>query len=188
MSQALAPLTLEAFLEWERRQSLRHEFDGVQPVAMTGGSVEHGQIGTNIVLELGGRLRGSKCRIFSSDMKILVKGRIRYPDAVVTCSETPRGADVLVLPIVVFEILSKSTASVDRIVKNDEYGATPSIQHYVMLEQGRIGATVFSRDGQGWTGRVLTSDATLDLPAIDVSVALATLYTGITFDRDGDEE
>ena len=186
MSHALAPLTLDAFLEWERSQELRHEFDGVQPIAMTGGSVEHGQIGTNIVLELGGRLRGSPCRIFSNDMKILVKGRIRYPDVVVTCTATPRGGDVLVAPVVVFEILSKSTASVDRIVKNDEYRATPSIQHYVMLEQTRIGATMFSRDPEGWTGRVLTADATLDLPAIGVSVKLAALYGGIIFDQDGD--
>jgi Uma2 family endonuclease len=106
---------------------------------------------------------------------------------VVTCTAVPRGADVLVAPIVVFEILSKSTASVDRIVKNDEYGATPSIQHYVMLEQSRIGATVFSRDAEGWTGRVLTADATLDLPAIGMSVALAAFYAGVVFDRDNEE-
>ena len=34
------PMTLEAFLAWEERQELRYEFDGFQPVAMTGGTFD----------------------------------------------------------------------------------------------------------------------------------------------------
>jgi len=33
-------MTLAEFLEWEERQPLRYEFDGVGPVAMTGGDGE----------------------------------------------------------------------------------------------------------------------------------------------------
>ena len=45
MSAALKPLTLAEFLAWERAQPERYEFDGVQPVAMTGGSRAHSRIG-----------------------------------------------------------------------------------------------------------------------------------------------
>ena len=38
MSASLKPLTLDEFLDWERSQELRYEFDGIQPIAMTGGS------------------------------------------------------------------------------------------------------------------------------------------------------
>jgi hypothetical protein len=38
MSASLKPLTLDEFLDWERAQPERYEFDGIQPVAMTGGS------------------------------------------------------------------------------------------------------------------------------------------------------
>jgi hypothetical protein len=31
-----APMSLDALLAWEARQALRWEFDGFQPVAMTG--------------------------------------------------------------------------------------------------------------------------------------------------------
>jgi hypothetical protein len=48
--------------------------------------------------------------------------------------------------------LSPSTASVDRIVKNQEYRDTPSILRYVMLEQAQMAATVFSRQGDDWAG------------------------------------
>lgn len=44
-------MSVEEFLTWERREELRYEFDGVQPVAMTGGTVAHSVIATNIVPE-----------------------------------------------------------------------------------------------------------------------------------------
>jgi len=37
MSASLKPLTVDEFLDWERAQQLRYEFDGIQPVAMTSG-------------------------------------------------------------------------------------------------------------------------------------------------------
>jgi hypothetical protein len=33
------PITLAEFLAWEERQPARYEFDGFEPVAMTGGTV-----------------------------------------------------------------------------------------------------------------------------------------------------
>lgn len=179
MSQALAPLTLEAFLEWERRQELRYEFDGMRAVAMTGGTVAHAAIGTNIVLALAPRLRGSGCRIFNGDVKILTTGRVRYPDAVVTCTRPQFDSDIVADPVVVFEVLSPSTASIDRIVKNEEYRATASIQHYVMLEPGRMAATMFSRDGTDWIGRVIIGHAMVELPALRLAIPLADFYSDV---------
>ena len=46
MSVALQKgMTLAEFLDWEERQELRYEFDGFQPVAMTGGTLRHEAIG-----------------------------------------------------------------------------------------------------------------------------------------------
>ena len=149
MSNALhRPATVEEFLAWERRQDLRYEFDGFRPVAMNGGSIEHSVIATNLVEALRQQLRGTPWRAFRGDLKILVAGRVRYPDAVVTCTPAPRGTDIIPEPVVVFEVLSSSTASTDRIAKNEECRATPSIQRYVMLEQTRQAAAAIA----AWRG------------------------------------
>ncbi len=42
------PTSLTEFLEWEDRQELRYEFDGVGPVAMTGGTYGHSGIQGNL--------------------------------------------------------------------------------------------------------------------------------------------
>jgi Uma2 family endonuclease len=172
-------MTIDEFLAWERRQELRYEFNGFAPVAMTGGSIAHSIIGTNLVRDLEDRLRGKPCRAFRGDLKIIVADRVRYPDALVTCAPVAQQSDIVPEPVVVFEIISPSTAATDRITKNNEYRATPSIQRYVMLEQTRMAATVFTREGDDWVGRLASGEAVVAMPEIGIELPLAALYAGV---------
>jgi len=173
------PMTLEQFLAWEDRQELRYEFDGFQPIAMNGGTAAHSAIQGNIVFSLTSRLRGKPCRPHGSHLKILVAGRIRYPDAFVVCTPVPNGAKVVADPVVVFEVLSESSAREDLFAKNAEYRATPSIQRYIILEQTQAAAVVFSRKGEDWVSEVVTDEGVLRMPEIGIEVPLAELYTDI---------
>ncbi len=184
------PMALAEFLEWEERQPLRYEFDGVGPVAMTGGTAGHADIQANLAAALRTRLRGNPCRFYGSDLKFQVaEGHVRYPDGMVVCSPVDRTATVVYDPVVVFEVLSPSTAGNDRIVKAREYQATPSVQRYVMLEQDAVGATVYARCGEAWTHEILVADSILALPEIGVSLPLTELYEGLVFEaeQDGDQ-
>jgi Uma2 family endonuclease len=171
-------MSVEAFLDWERRQELRYEFDGAQAVAMTGGTLNHSAIATNVASSLGRRLQ-RPCRVFRGDVKLLVAGSVRYPDAAVTCSPVDGQSDVLPDPVVVFEVLSASTASIDRVTKNQEYRATASIQRYIMLEQTRIAATIFARVNDDWIGTVISGEAVLAMPEIGVELPLSELYVDL---------
>ena len=171
-------MTVDEFLVWERRQESRYEFDGLKPVAMTGGTLSHALIADNAVDAIRRGLP-SPCRVFRGDVKVLVAGKVRYPDVAVTCSRIDGQSDVLPDPVLVMEVLSSGTAATDRITKNAEYAATASIQRYVMLEQVRIGATVFARHGANWVGTVLLDDAVLAMPEVGLELRLADLYGGI---------
>ena len=150
---------------------------------MTGGTSEHSAIQRNLITALTNRLRGQQCQPHGSELKIAVAGSIRYPDAFVVCSTVPRGTTVVTDPVVVFEVLSPSTSTTDRIVKNQEYRDTPSIRRYVMLEQDRQAATVFARAGDDWVGHVVSGDAVLVMPEIGIELPLAELYEGVSFPR-----
>ena len=175
------PMSLDAFLDWEERQELRYECDGFQPVARTGGTSEHAAIQRNLITALTIRLRGKPCQAYGSELKIAVAGSIRYLDAFVVCSPIPRGSTVVTDPVVPFEVLSTSTSTTDRIVKNQEYRDTPSIQRYVMLEQDQQAATVFARQADDWVGHVVAGDVALGMPEIGVELPLAELYEGVSF-------
>ena len=176
-------MTLEDFLIWEAEQPERYEFDGFQPVAMNGGTVAHAAIGVNLAIELGTRLRGKQCRAYGAGLKIIVAGRVRYLDAFVACSPVVNDATWLTEPVVVFEVLSRSTALVDQTTKNAEYRATPSIQRYVMLSQESVSANVYERRGNQWIGTLVTApDAVLAMPELGIELPLAALYDGLSFD------
>ncbi len=175
-------MTLEQFLAWEERQELRYEFDGFQPVAMTGGTAAHSAIQINLLTVLRGRLRGGPCRPFGSGLKILVAGRIRYPDAFVVCTPVPPRSTVVSEPVAIFEILSESTANTDLIAKNAEYRATSSVQYYVILQQASAALMAYARKGEDWVSDVVTGDAAvLRLPGIGAESPLAEMYADIEF-------
>jgi Uma2 family endonuclease len=178
------PITLEQFLAWEDRQELRYEFDGFQPIAMTGGTAAHAAIQVNLLGALNTRLRGKPCRPFGSELKIEVAGRIRYPDAFVICTAVPNNAKVVSEPVVVFEILTESTAREDFFAENAEYRATPSIQRYLILHQTQAAAVVSARTGEDWISEVVTDKGVLRMPEIGIEVPLAELYADIDLTTD----
>ena len=174
MSASLNPLTLDEFLDWERSQEQRYEFDGIQPVAMTGGSRPHSRIGTRLLVALAGRMT-PPCEVFGPDLKVITTGRIRYPDVSVVCDSPDDDSD-LIKPALVCEVASPSTALTDRRVKALEYAAVPSILVYMVLEQDRPEVTVRRRSAS-WEAEVVAGrEATIALPEFGISIPMSAIY------------
>ena len=176
---SLAPMTAEEFLAWEAKQELKWEFDGFQPVAMTGGTRAHSVVQRNLLSTLDARLDGRPCQAYGSDLKVQTGPSYRYPDVSVSCTPFPDDATIIAEPVVVFEVLSASTAGDDRTIKAAEYKSLQSVQRYVMLEQDRVFATVIARTETGWDHSLVGPDGTLAMPEIGVEVPLAALYRGL---------
>jgi Uma2 family endonuclease len=140
-------MTLAEFLAWEERQEPRY---GFAPVAMTGGTIAHDRITFNLQKALDARLARKSRQPFGPNIKIVVDGRARYPDAFVVCQPVLPTATIAENPVVVFKVVSEGSSSTDLIDKNREYRATPSILRYVILHQTRVAAVVFARRGQDW--------------------------------------
>ncbi len=173
------PMTPDEFLAWEADQEMKWEFDGFQPVAMTGGTKAHAVVQTNILLALGSRLRGTRCQTYGSDLKIQTGPGYRYPDASVSCTPFSDSDIAVAEPVVIFEVLSTSTSGYDRTVKLAEYQALLSVQRVVMLEQDRVFATVITRTDTGWNHALIGPDGMLTMPEIGVEIPMAELYDGL---------
>ncbi len=175
-------MTREQFFPWAQAQDARYEFDGVRPVAMTGGTMSHSQIIGNIHFALRARLGGTRYQPVGPDAGVAtVGGAVRYPDAVITCAKVPGEAYMVPEPSVIFEVLSKTSGYTDRIVKVREYQAVPSILRYVIVERTSIGLTVMVRlDGaQPWTSFTLTADDVLQIPEAGIEVPVTEFYEGV---------
>ena len=175
-------MTRDQFLDWAEAQEARHEFDGFEPVAMTGGTLNHNDIAFNLHRALHGRLQGTECRPRGLDAGVATIGdTVRYPDGVVTCSPAQGVSRLVPAPVVVFEVISPTSGHMDRLVKVREYAAVASIRRYVIVESASVGLVVHERRdaGQQWTVTTLMAGDLLPLPDIGIEVPVAELYEGV---------
>lgn len=175
-------MTRDEFLLWLEAQDGRHEFDGVQPVAMVNNTRTHGRISQNLFFALRSRLGQGPCEVLGPDAGVATIGSaVRFPDALVTCTPGPGTDRIIPGAVVVFEIVSSTSGYTDRIVKLREYAAAPSIRRYVILESAQAGLTLYERADPGapWTATGLLAEDTLDLPEIGVAIPVAELYEGV---------
>ena len=104
------------------------------------------------------------------------------------CTPVLPRAQLVTDPVVIFEILSGSTASSDLVVRNAEYRETPSVGRYVILQQTSAAAIVFSHRGGEWaTDIVAGTDAVLSLPEIGIELPLNEIYADIVFPTEADD-
>jgi Uma2 family endonuclease len=176
-------MSLDEFLDWEREQAERHEFDGLAVIAMPGASAGHVRIAGNIAFALKQALRGTGCEAFGSDMKVIANGNVRYPDVSVTCRPIGDDEDRILEPIVVIELVSPSTEQIDRGRKKFDYFATPSVRQYAIVEQDERRIDLYTRaEAGGWINEVISGDAGLKLSSIAVELTLDTIYEDTKLD------
>ena len=173
------PLTPDEFIVWEHAQEAKHEFVAGMVVAFAGGTIEHATIAANLTFAVVGRLRGQySCRTYGPDMLVATQTSIRYADLIVTCDERDRVARStrVAFPKLIVEILSVSTASVDRGEKLDEYQTIESLEEYVLIDSRKRWVAIMRRSGETWMQSLPISTGTMHLASIDLDVALDELY------------
>jgi Uma2 family endonuclease len=120
---------------------------------MVGGTVDHNTIACNVLTVLRSRLRGGPCRAFIKGVKVASGAAAMYPDVVVTCTSPDPKSDLLPEPVIVFEILSRSTHTFDRGHKWLAYQGIPSLQRYVLNSQDELRVEAYDRRDNSWSIR-----------------------------------
>jgi len=104
--------TLEEYLELERTSEEKYEFWNGEIFAMSGGSRNHDEVTGNVYSWLVNQLQGKGCRVYTAGMQIKTSAALpyRYSDGSVVCGpvelEKFNGCDLLVNPILIYEVLS----------------------------------------------------------------------------------
>ncbi len=175
------------YLSLERKADFKSEyFDGFI-TAMAGASPEHNLIAVNLTGEIRSQLKNRPCRVFMSDMRVLVNrtGLYTYPDVVAVCGEPlfqDDKRDTLVNPTMIVEVLSPSTESYDRGAKFAHYRRLETLHEYVLVAQDEMRVERYTRRGDDWLLTEFTKPGdSLRLASIDFAVPLSEIYAKITF-------
>lgn len=168
-------ISVDDYLAGEINSEIKHEFIEGEVYAMAGASRNHDRLAGNVYAKLHAHLENQPCEPFSSDLKIRVAHNFFYPDAMVVCDETNLQEYYTDSPIIVVEVLSKSTRQTDQTLKRHAYQSLPSLQEYMLIEQDFVDVEI-SRRSNHWQPEHHYLDDDIYLASIDCHIAVETLY------------
>ena len=184
--------TLAEYLRFEERSQELHEYyDGIiTKLPMARGP--HNFIGTNIIAAL-------KMTVKTLDKKYRVSGLQQlvylpelnvslYPDIIVIAEKPEYWDDnevLLINPIVIIEVLSRSTKKYDRNGKFAEYKTLPSFQEYVLIDQNKCHIeSHFKEEPHLWRDSFVDDmSQSLYLKSLNCSIPLSDIYEDIVFPK-----
>lgn len=181
---------LDEYLAREARSLYKHEFYNGKIVRMAGAKARHNQIAANVTSALKYALRPlpRKFIVYNSDQKVYIESENVgvYPDAAVVCEEPQfwRGReDLIVNPLLVVEVLSRSTASHDKSGKFLLYEQLPSFREYILVEQNYSRVESWFRLTENQWDKTTQTDikSSIELRSVGVSIALNEIYEHVAF-------
>jgi Uma2 family endonuclease len=179
-----AGLSHADYFALERAEDRRYEYLAGEVFAMAGGSERHALISMNTGAALVNASRRLPCRVYGADMKLYIAAHDHfcYPDVMLLCERGVRHEDYVEQPTLIVEVLSPSTEGYDRGLKFEHYRSIEALEHYLLLDQDRMHAELYTRSHGAWLLTEAGGEAgVLRLDTLGIELALAELYRLVEF-------
>lgn len=181
-------ISVEEYLAFEEKSKIKHEYLNGETFAMAGAKRNHSLAATNIATELNLQLRETDCEVHVADFRVRAREtHYVYPDVAVACGRIETSAsgesETLLNPIVIFEVLSKSTEKRDRGEKAEDYFKLESLRDYVLVAQNKIRVEHFSKQSnRKWALEIYESpNDVLTLESIECEISVRFIYLKLKF-------
>ncbi|MDB9437403.1 Uma2 family endonuclease [Dolichospermum lemmermannii CS-548] len=180
--------TPEEYLELEEKSEFKNEYIDGEIIHIAGGTTNHNEISGNFYLHFKLKMRNQNYKIYMGDVKLwLQRYQIyTYPDIMVIQGEPiyqGTGTTQVTNPLMIVEVLSKSTINYDKTDKFRFYRSLPELKEYIMINQYEYFIEQFAKNAEGqW---VLTEyesvNDILSLKSIDFQIPFSDIYEGVNF-------
>ena len=186
--QTKTAMSVDEYFEWEQLQERKHEYIDGEVIEMPGVSDTHDAITVNIIYLFMSCLDRLRFHLRTAEMRVQVNpSRYVYPDLTIVCGR-PAFADAseynLINPYVVLEVTSPSSEERDRLDKLSYYFDLPTIEAYLIVDQHRVCAELYTRGDSGWQRQIYTElNDVISLAMLDCELSLDQVYLGIAFEE-----
>jgi Uma2 family endonuclease len=179
-------ISIEEYLEMENAALEKHEYYQGEVFAMSGAKLPHNEITSNLLIAIGQKLKGKKCKPFGSDLRIHIPSNtlFTYPDISIFCGKVITLNDDkwnALNPTVIIEVLSKSTKNYDRGEKFKLYRDIATLKEYILVDSESLHIEVFRLNENNHWELEEYNDAEnyLQVKAINESLLIAEIYDGV---------
>jgi len=181
LNYANSKITEEQYLQGELVAEFKHEFIDGEAYAMAGASETHNLLSLNMASELRNQLKGTPCRTFIADMKVKVANDFFYPDVMVVCQQDNDFDYYKQSPVIIVEILSKSTRKFDKNAKRLKYQNISTLEEYVLIDQTIAEIEVFKKKEHWQSFYYYLGDA-ITFESLGVTVLVEDIYYQVNND------
>jgi Uma2 family endonuclease len=183
--------TPEEYLEFEINSPERHEYIDGEIIPMTGGLPNHNLIIGNLYAALNFLLKREPYFVFVTDQRLWIpKQRIHtYPDIMVVEGALQLQAgrkDTITNPLLIVEVLSKSTQTYDQGNKFKFYRTIPSFQEYILIDQYSIHVEQYYKtESNQWIfSEEDGEESILKFHKVPFEIVLGDIYNKVDFDAE----
>ncbi len=172
-------MPLEQYLLLVNNSDRHYEYYDGEVHLMAGGTSNHATISLNCGIALDQVLGDDAvCRPYVTDKLVRVAPtKMLILDVVVYCDSADYGeAQIINSPVLVVEVLSRSTEMTDRFVKLALYQAKESIQEIIYISQVIQRVEVFSRSTTGWLYQQYGAGQSFLLTSLNIEIEVRQLY------------
>ncbi|HLJ36103.1 MAG TPA: Uma2 family endonuclease [Ktedonobacteraceae bacterium] len=183
-------MPLEQYLLLVSNSDRHYEYYDGEVRLMAGGTSNHATISLNCGMALDQALGDDAlCRPYVNDKLVQVAPtKMLIPDVVVSCDSADHGeAQIINSPILVVEVLSRSTEMTDRFVKLTLYQAKESIQEIIYMSQVIQRVEVFSHSTTGWLYHQYGAGQRFFLTSLDIEIEVRQLYCRLSIPAEVEE-
>jgi Uma2 family endonuclease len=181
--------TPEEYLELEEKADFKSEYQDGEIIAMTGGTTNHNKIAGNFYANLKFALKKKSYDVYIGDVRLWIPHyrQYTYPDVMVISGE-PIYADAskttVMNPLLIAEVLSKSTSNYDQSDKFMYYRSIPEFKEYILINQYQYHLMQYVKTTDSkWIFTELQSESDiLTLETMDFQISLSDLYDQINFE------
>ena len=174
-------LSEEDYLAGEQISEIKHEYIDGQAYAMSGTSANHGRIVSALTRLIGNHLVDMPGDVFAADMKVKVQHNFFYPDLIIDCEPKNGDSYYTETPLIIVEVLSRSTRKIDQTLKRHAYQSLPSLLEYVLIEQDFVDVEVCRR-GNHWQSEHYYLGDQVHLAPVDLYLPVETIYARVVND------
>ncbi|OBQ14259.1 MAG: hypothetical protein AN482_02265 [Anabaena sp. LE011-02] len=187
--------TPEEYLELEEKAEYKSEYRDGEIIPMTGGTTNHNKIAGNFYAYLKFGLKKKNYDVYIGDVRLWIP-RYRqhtYPDIMVIQGEpiyTGASTTTVMNPLLIAEVLSKSTSNYDQSDKFMYYRSIPEFKEYILINQYQYHVMQYVKtDDSKWIFTELQSESDiLTLETIDFQITLSDLYEQVNFTQVDENE
>ena len=175
-------MTLTEFLDWEAKQSERHEFYRGETFARCGETARHNRVVLNLASRIGNHLNGTPCQVFAANMKVQISDGVLYPDVMVTCAKAEAGDEQTVTaPRLIIDVLSPDTNGHNQRDKFNLYRTLASLREYVLIDPVTRRVEVFTLAPVVgvWLPADQSQVSALTLSSIDCTLPMESVFKGV---------